>query len=117
VKLTTWQAYELLEKHGSYITEICDRCGKGIGPVRFTRKDDPGVWCSRECRGDDSRCAIRKGGRPRKYESPKECRTAQTSQQRSYRAVSVWKKPPGMVAKTKDLQAQKTPLWATPLYA
>jgi hypothetical protein len=50
MKLTTQQAYALLEKHGSYITEICDRCGKGIGPVRFTRKDDAGVWCSRECR-------------------------------------------------------------------
>jgi hypothetical protein len=50
MKLTPRQAYELLAKHGSYITEVCDRCGKGIGPVRFTRKDDPGVWCSRECR-------------------------------------------------------------------
>jgi hypothetical protein len=50
MKLTARQAYELLEKHGCYITEICNRCGKGIGPVRFTRKDDPGVWCSRECR-------------------------------------------------------------------
>jgi hypothetical protein len=50
MKLTTQQAYALLEKHGCYITEICDTCGKGIGPVRFTRKDDPGVWCSRECR-------------------------------------------------------------------
>jgi len=56
MKLTSQQSYELLEKHGSYITEICDRCGKGIGPVRFTRKDDPGVWCSRECRdGKESR--------------------------------------------------------------
>jgi hypothetical protein len=41
VKLTTQQAYALLEKHGSYITELCDRCGKGIGPVRFTRR---GPW-------------------------------------------------------------------------
>ena len=24
---------------------------QSYGPVRFTRKDDPGVWCSRECRG------------------------------------------------------------------
>ena len=46
----TQQSYALLAKHGSYITEICDRCGKGIGSVRFTRKDDSGVWCSRECR-------------------------------------------------------------------
>ena len=50
MKLTARQAYELLEKNGSYITEICDRCGKGIGPVRLTRKDDPGVCYGRECR-------------------------------------------------------------------
>ena len=42
MKLTVQQAYALLEKHGSYVTELCDTCGKGIGPVRFTRKDDPG---------------------------------------------------------------------------
>ena len=50
MKLTTAQSYEILAKHCSYIAELCDACGKGIGPVRFTRKDDPGVWCSRECR-------------------------------------------------------------------
>jgi hypothetical protein len=50
VLLTTKQSYELLVKHDSYITEVCDWCGKGIGPVRYTRKDDPGVRCSRECR-------------------------------------------------------------------
>ena len=50
MKLTTQQSYALLESHGCYITEICDRCGKGIGPVRFTRYGESGVWCSRECR-------------------------------------------------------------------
>jgi hypothetical protein len=50
MKLTTQQAYALLEKRGCYIREICDHCGTGIGPVRFTRKDDLGVWCSHECR-------------------------------------------------------------------
>jgi hypothetical protein len=48
--LTTQQSYDLLAKHGSYITEICDACGKGLGPVRYTRRGDSGVWCSRECR-------------------------------------------------------------------
>jgi len=50
MKLTAQQGYVLLDSHGSYIGEICDRCGKGIEPVRSTRKDDRGVWCSRECR-------------------------------------------------------------------
>ena len=65
--LTTAQAYDLLAKHGCYVTEICDACGHGLGPVRYTRAGDTGVWCSRECRGDAERHATRKGGRPRKY--------------------------------------------------
>jgi hypothetical protein len=48
--LSTEQSYALFEKHGCYVTEVCDKCGKILGPVRFTRKDDTGVWCSRECR-------------------------------------------------------------------
>src|SRR5262249_8062355 len=39
-----------LDKYGSYITELCDACGRSIGPVRFTRAGESGVWCSRECR-------------------------------------------------------------------
>jgi hypothetical protein len=50
MRLTAKQGYALLDKYGSYITELCDACGKGIGPIRFTRRADSGVWCSRECR-------------------------------------------------------------------
>src|SRR5215471_1213218 len=48
--LTALQGYVLVAKHGCYVTEFCDKCGGGLGPVRFTRRDDSGVWCSRECR-------------------------------------------------------------------
>jgi hypothetical protein len=48
--LTTQQSYELLAKHGCYAREACDRCGQVLGHVRYTRKGDDGVWCSRECR-------------------------------------------------------------------
>jgi hypothetical protein len=48
--LTVRQSYELLANHGSYVREICNKCGKGIGPLCFTRRDQRGVWCSRECR-------------------------------------------------------------------
>ncbi len=115
MNLTTQQAYGLLAKHGCYITEICDACGRGIGPVRFTMRGDSGVWCSRECRGDGDRQATRKNGRPRKYRNGEECRAAKTRQQRDYRAVAVWKKPPRTVAETKDLQAQKSLLSHYPL--
>jgi hypothetical protein len=50
MKLMTAQSYALLEKYGSYIREVCDACGKGIGPICYARKDNKGVWCSRECR-------------------------------------------------------------------
>lgn len=50
MKLTTKQAYELLGKHGCYVTEICDKCGQLLDSVRFTRRDRCGVWCSRKCR-------------------------------------------------------------------
>lgn len=51
-QLSPSQSYAVLDKHGIYVSELCDKCGRPIGPVRFTLKDDPGVWCSRECRGD-----------------------------------------------------------------
>src|SRR5215470_14534705 len=50
MRLTTQQSYALLAKYGSYITELCDACGNGLGPIRFTRAGESGVWCSRECR-------------------------------------------------------------------
>jgi hypothetical protein len=40
----------LLQEHGIFATESCDRCGQLLGAARFTRAGDPGVWCSRKCR-------------------------------------------------------------------
>ncbi len=48
--LTIRQAYELLAKHGMFAREICDKCGRVLGAVRFTRRGDANVWCNRECR-------------------------------------------------------------------
>jgi len=114
MRLTVQQSYELLAKHGCYITEIC-ACGRGIGPVRFTRRGDAGVWCSRECRGDGERQATRKNGRPRKYRNGEECRASKTRQQRDYRSRPGVEKTVCIQAETKDLQAQKSPLSTTPL--
>src|SRR5262249_16793638 len=60
--------------------ECCDRCRQPLGPVRFTRQCEAGVWCSRECRGDAGQRKIRKGGRPRKYKSEHERRHAERRQ-------------------------------------
>lgn len=63
---------------GLYVTEACDRCGKLLGPVRYTRRSDVGMWCSRGCRDGVTAAEKRilsKGGRPRKYKSNAEkCR-------------------------------------------
>ena len=50
MKLNNAKSYALLEKHGCYVSEACDKCGQVLGPVRYTRKGDTGVWCSRQCR-------------------------------------------------------------------
>jgi hypothetical protein len=41
---------KLLKDRGIYVTEVCDRCSQILGPVRYTRAGDSGVWCSRKCR-------------------------------------------------------------------
>jgi hypothetical protein len=50
MRLAEAQSRKLLPKHGVYITEACDGCGKILGHVRFTRYGEPGDWCSRLCR-------------------------------------------------------------------
>jgi hypothetical protein len=115
VLLTVQQSYALLAKHGVYAREICDKCGAVLGAVRFTRKDDSGVWCSRECRGDVARQAARRKGRPRKYRNDEESRAAKTRQQRDYRLSLGVEKTACIQAETKDLQAQKSGLSTIPL--
>jgi len=56
--LTTEQQEEIKATHGVCVNEVCDACHKPLDYVRFTRKDEPGEWCSRECR-DGVEAAIR----------------------------------------------------------
>jgi len=118
--LNPQQSYELLAKHGCYATECCDRCGQLLGAVRFTRRDDAGVWCSRDCGGDGDRTTIRKGGRPHKYKTENDRRKAERRQnaerQKAFRGrVQRNGKPSRSFAETKDLKATKTPLSNYPL--
>lgn len=118
--LTVQQSYELLAKHGCYVTEACDKCGQVLGPVRYTRKNESGVWCSRECRGSSEQETKRNGGRPPKYRTQAARENAGRAQnaerQKRFRArVQRNGKPPRIFSKTKDLQAQKSPLSHYPL--
>lgn len=97
----------LLADRGIDVTEACDNCGQLLGPVRYTRKNESGVWCSRECRDGKEAVeqqAIRNGGRPRKHANGAE-------KQKAYRE----RKPPCTLMETKDLQAQKSALSTIPL--
>jgi hypothetical protein len=118
--LAIQKSYELLAKYGFFAREICDKCGIVLGAVRFTRRDESGVWCSRECRGDGDRRTIRKGGRPCKYKTENERRQAERRQnaerQKAFRVrVQRNGKLSRSFAETKDLQAQKTHLSHCPL--
>jgi hypothetical protein len=50
MRLTEEQSRALLAKRGAYVTEVCDKCGKILGPIRFTRCGQAGEWCSKRCR-------------------------------------------------------------------
>ena len=81
MKLTEQQQIELRER-GIVANEACDKCGTILGAVRFTRRGEPGEWCSRECR--DGLAAVqerqaRRAGRGlvrRKYASVEDRLTA-----------------------------------------
>ena len=118
--LTPQQSYELQAKHACFIKECCDRCGQILGPVRFTRRGDAGIWCGQKCRGDADRKLVRKGGRPRKYKTENDRRQAERRQnaerQKAFRGrVQRNGKPSRSFDETKDLQAQKTHLSHYPL--
>jgi hypothetical protein len=119
--LSREQSSALLEKHGCYLKEACDRCGTAIHYAnRFTLHGDSGVWCSRLCRDGVEQRTIRKGGRPRKYRTEAARLRAEKSQsaerQKAFRVrVQRNGKPPCTVAEIQDLQVQKSPLSTIPL--
>lgn len=84
MKLSESRSRSILEETGQFITAVCDTCAKGLGSVRWTRKDEQGEWCSRECRDGAERALAateriaRKGGRPKKHET-------NADRQRAYR--------------------------------
>jgi hypothetical protein len=84
MRLTEAQRRELLTNHAAYATESCDRCGKILGHVRFTRYGEPGEWCSLLCRDGEAisepHRASRRGGRPPKYRSDRERRIVERRQ-------------------------------------
>jgi hypothetical protein len=108
--LAIQKSYELLANYGFFAREICDTCGIVLGALRFTRKNESEVYCSRECRGDAQRSATHRRGRPRKYKTDRERRAAKTRQQQVYRLRPNVEKTVRIQSETKNLQTQKVPL-------
>jgi hypothetical protein len=50
MKLTAELTRRAFELYGVWLNEACDRCGKLLREVRYTRKDEPETYCSRLCR-------------------------------------------------------------------
>jgi hypothetical protein len=50
MRLMREQSEKLLREHGVWITEACAKCGRLLGAVRWTRRGEPGEWCSAACR-------------------------------------------------------------------
>lgn len=97
MKLSDDQKQKLRDERGIIADEACDGCGKILGCVRWTRKGEPGEWCSRQCRDGiehaanaQARIERRRNGRPAKYPNERTRRAAQKSQnanrQRDWRA-------------------------------
>ena len=75
MKITTEQQQAVRDKYGVFVNEACDKCGRLLGEIRFTIKDQPGEWCSRLCRDGQDRIRqheSRRNGRPRKYQTSAE---------------------------------------------
>ena len=62
MRLSEAQSRELLRVRGAYLTEMCDKCGAVLGPIRWTIRGEPGVWCTRACRdGFDHKLGVCRG--------------------------------------------------------
>ena len=122
--LAIQECYELFAEYGFFAREICDKCGIVLGAVRFTRRNESQVYCSRECRGDAHRSSTHRQGRPRKYKTGRERRAAKTRQQQIYRSHPNVEKTVRIQSETKNLQTQKsaslvlgyTWTWRTPQF-
>jgi hypothetical protein len=104
---------QLQHDRGLYVLEACDRCGQLLGPARFTRRGDSGVWCSRECRSGVDAAQLRilsKGGRPRKHKNNAEKCRAHRSRTEN---VLTDTKPVFTPLKTNELQTQNRALAIT----
>jgi hypothetical protein len=119
MRLTEEQSRELFRRTGNYLKEICDRCGKPLGEVRWTRRGESGEFCSALCRdGEATIASKRRGGRPMKYRNKNERRDANARYQREFRSRHRHgvRKTPSQLDRNKRLAGAKIASLALPPY-
>jgi hypothetical protein len=62
VKLTAELQARAFALYGVWVNEACDKCGKLLAEIRYTRKDKPETYCSRLCRDGVARVKSRCDG-------------------------------------------------------
>jgi len=50
MRLTAEQKARVIAVYGVYANEACDKCGKVLTEIRWTRNAMPETYCSRTCR-------------------------------------------------------------------
>jgi hypothetical protein len=99
----------MLERFGVFAREACDRCGKVLGPVRFTRAGEDGAWCSRDCRdGADApepgTCQVCRASLAGVRRGTRFC--SATCRKRGHRESRTGQNSRDRTRKTKDLQTR-----------
>src|SRR5215469_5820355 len=115
MRLTSQQQDALRRERGIFANEACDRCGKLLGSVRYTRRGEPGEWCSELCRDGAAEVERRRGGRPRKYRDARERSKANARYQREFRQRLGCKKNPSQSVDTQGLAGAVFTSSANPL--
>jgi len=60
MQMTSEQQSKIREDHDVWVKSVCNECGQVLAEIRYTRKDEPGEWCSEKCR-DGEMAAIQIG--------------------------------------------------------
>jgi hypothetical protein len=50
MQMTTEQQFKIRAEHDVWVKSVCNGCGQVLAEIRYTRKDEPGEWCSARCR-------------------------------------------------------------------
>lgn len=50
MQMTIEQQSKIRTEHNVWVRCACNQCGQVLGAISYTRKDEPGEWCTARCR-------------------------------------------------------------------